>query len=70
MRMFNEHGNVDISKDFGNKSLKISQYKFRETNHTFGKCGLIENLVKSDIKNISAEIIVLRRNFVDQCLII
>ena len=68
MRMFNERGNVEyIQRFWQHKFENLNNINFGETNHTFGKCGLIENLIKSDIKDVS-KIIVLRRNFVDQCL--
>ena len=68
MRMFNEHGNVEHIQRFWQKKFEtLHNINFGETNHTFGKCGLIENLVKSDIKDV-CKIVVLRRNFIDQCI--
>jgi hypothetical protein len=45
MRSFNEAGNNAIVKDFWKRKLSmLSPNMHTETNHTLGKCGLIENI--------------------------
>tara|TARA_Y200000002_G_scaffold138199_1_gene113969 strand:- start:66 stop:371 length:306 start_codon:yes stop_codon:yes gene_type:complete len=45
MRSFNETGNNAIVKDFWKRKLSMLTSNMHiETNHTLGKCGLIENI--------------------------
>ena len=68
LRNFNTFGNNEVVRGFWKKkfnSLKGEIYA--ETNHTLAKCGLIENLVDSQLSNEST-IIILKRNIVKQCV--
>ena len=63
MRTFNERGNNAAVRGFW--SRKLSEIEplplYVETNHTLGKCGLIENLAGSSLAEGSA-VVVLRRD--------
>lgn len=67
MRSFNERGNNALVRTFWDGKLAeiapLSRYV--ETNHTLGKCGLIENLCRHPLAAESA-VIVLRRDLVAQ----
>lgn len=69
MRMFNTFGNTQDVREFYRKKLdEIAGFPaYAETNHTLSKCGLVENLVEHTIAPRSC-LIVLRRNFVKQCV--
>jgi len=69
MRMFNTFGNTQDVREFYRKKLdEIAGFPaYAETNHTLSKCGLVENLVEHKIAPQSC-LIVLRRNFVKQCV--
>ena len=69
MRMFNMFGNTaDVRSFYKNKFDEIAKFPaYAETNHTLAKCGLVENLVEHRIAAQSC-LIVLRRNFVKQCV--
>lgn len=69
MRTFNDRGNTELVQAFWRGKLaEIGALdRYAETNHTLGKCGLIENLLLSPLAADSA-IIVLRRNKLDQCV--
>ena len=66
MRMFNHFGNNEEVQHFWKGKLSVIDSSFYgETNHTLGKCGLIENLSKSSLSEKSC-IIILRRNLIKQ----
>ena len=67
MRSFSENGNNAIVTDFWKRkiSMLISNIHI-ETNHTLGKCGLIENISRSQLAEKS-RIIILKRDIVRQC---
>ena len=68
MRNFNNFGNNEVVRDFWkNKFNSLEGEIYAETNHTLAKCGLIENLINSDLADEST-IILLKRNLVKQCL--
>jgi hypothetical protein len=69
MRTFNMQGNTHEVRDFYTKKLdEISDFAaYAETNHTLAKCGLVENLAGHQIATDSC-LIVLRRDFVKQCI--
>jgi len=67
MRSFNENGNNAIVKDFWKRKFSMLTSKIHiETNHTLGKCGLIENISRSKLAEKS-RIIILKRDIVRQC---
>ena len=67
MRTFNNYGNTDAIRYFWRQKLaSITSDVYAETNHTLGKCGLIENLAISDFRECSS-IIILKRDLVKQC---
>ena len=67
MRSFNNFGNNTTVQEFWERKLSvIQQNSYIETNHTLGKCGLIENLYKTPIA-ADTKIIILKRNIVKQC---
>lgn len=69
MRSFNERGNDALVRSFWSAKLADISRKqhYAETNHTLAKCGLVENLAGSSIKESSA-LIVLRRDLIAQCI--
>lgn len=68
MRTFNTHGNTaEVQAFWDRKFAGIDGEFYAETNHTLGKCGLIENLAQSDLA-ADTTIIVLRRDLAKQCL--
>lgn len=69
MRTFNTFGNTaEIQSFYKNKFDEIQETPaYAETNHTLAKCGLVENLAEHPIAQQSC-LIVLRRNFIEQCL--
>ena len=69
MRTFNMLGNTaDVREFYKNKFDEIATLPaYAETNHTLAKCGLVENLAEHDIASQSC-LVVMRRNFVKQCL--
>lgn len=68
MRSFNERGNNELVRAFWEGKLREIEPMplYIETNHTLGKCGLVENLAQSGLAASSA-LIVLRRDLVSQC---
>ena len=67
MRSFNENGNNAIVKDFWKRKFSMLASNIHiETNHTLGKCGLIENISRSKLAEKS-RIIILKRDIVRQC---
>ena len=67
MRMFNNYGNNEEVRAFWHKKFAaIQSGTYVETNHTLGKCGLIENIVLNGLQDSTA-IVILKRNLVDQC---
>ncbi|GGB92497.1 hypothetical protein GCM10011494_08590 [Novosphingobium endophyticum] len=68
MRSFNERGNDALVQSFWKGKLdEIAPMPlYIETNHTLGKCGLVENLAGSPLAAATA-LIVLRRDLVTQC---
>lgn len=66
MREFNNYGMTRRVRDFWRNKLAALPEKYAETNHTLGKCGLIEALARSD-HAADTTVVVLRRNLVDQC---
>lgn len=68
LRNFNNYGNNDFVKKFWiNKLNNLDGKIYAETNHTLAKCGLIENLVKSNLAKNST-VFILKRNLAKQCL--
>ena len=69
MRTFNMFGNTAFVRDFYKHKLDdiAALPAYAETNHTLAKCGLVENLAEHDIASHSC-LIVLRRDFVKQCV--
>ena len=69
MRSFNTRGNDALAQGFWAAKLgAIGQLPaYAETNHTLGKCGLIENLAASPLAAESA-VIVLRRSLLAQAI--
>ena len=64
MRSFNETGNNAIVKDFWKLKLSmLTSHMHIETNHTLGKCGLIENISRTRLAEKS-KIIILKRDIV------
>ena len=67
MRSFNETGNNAIVKNFWKRKLSMLTSNMHiETNHTLGKCGLIENISHTQLAEKS-KIIILKRDIVRQC---
>ena len=67
MRSFNENGNNALVKDFWKRKFSMLTSNIHiETNHTLGKCGLIENISRSKLAEKS-RIIILKRDIVRQC---
>ena len=68
LRNFNNYGNNNFVKKFWkNKFNNLKTDIYAETNHTLAKCGLIENLAKSDLAKNST-VFILKRDLVKQCL--
>ena len=68
LRNFNTFGNNEVVRGFWKKKFNSLKGEIHaETNHTLAKCGLIENLVDSQLSNKST-IIILKRNIVKQCV--
>ncbi len=68
MRAFNDRGLDDVVRGFWARKMATlpSDRPYAETNHTLGKCGLIETLAEHP-RGKDATIIVLRRNLAKQC---
>lgn len=67
MRNFNNFGNNEFVKQFwNNKFSSIQNDIYAETNHTLGKCGLVENLILHGRDKFTT-LIILRRNIAKQC---
>ncbi|SFK75004.1 hypothetical protein [Shimia haliotis] len=66
MREFNSYGLTRHVRGFWKNKLAELPDGYAETNHTLGKCGLIESLAESDLAD-RATVVILRRNLVDQC---
>ncbi|WP_264213474.1 hypothetical protein [Leisingera thetidis] len=66
MRRFNTLGMDGVMRDFWHNKLGSLQAPYAESNHTLGKCGLIEALADSSICSRTA-VIVLRRDLAKQC---
>ena len=67
MRTFSENGNNAIVTDFWKRKFSMLTSNIHiETNHTLGKCGLIENISRSQLAEKS-RIIILKRDIVRQC---
>ena len=67
MRSFNENGNNAIVNDFWKRKFSMLTSNIHiETNHTLGKCELIENISRSQLAEKS-RIIILKRDIVRQC---
>jgi hypothetical protein len=67
MRCFNTHGNDAFVRAFWDRKFAaISGDNYAETNHTLGKCGLIENLAESPLV-AEATVVILQRDMVKQC---
>jgi hypothetical protein len=69
MRRFNDRGNDSAVRAFwAAKLAAIARLPgYAETNHTLGKCGLIENLAHSPLAD-SAVVLVIRRALLPTCL--
>lgn len=69
MRAFNTRGMDDVVRGFWQRKLTSlpKDAPYAETNHTLGKCGLIETLAESPLRE-NATVIVLRRNLAKQCV--
>lgn len=69
MRTFNVLGNTALVREFYKHKLDeiAALPAYAETNHTLAKCGLVENLAEHDIASQGC-LIVLRRDFVKQCV--
>ena len=69
MRTFNMRGNnFEVKKFYKHKLDEIASLPaYAETNHVLAKSGLIENLLHHEIASSSC-LIVLRRNFAEQCV--
>ena len=69
MRTFNDRGNTSlVQKFYAGKFEGLKQAApYVETNHTLGKCGLVENLVALGLGD-EACLILLRRDLFSQCL--
>ncbi|HAL75104.1 MAG TPA: hypothetical protein DDZ82_00435 [Rhodobacteraceae bacterium] len=64
MRTFSENGNNAIVTDFWKRKFSMLTSNIHiETNHTLGKCGLIENISRSQLAEKS-RIIILTRDIV------
>lgn len=67
MRKFNEIGMDRSIRDFWDNKLAKLKPPYAESNHTLGKCGMIEALAESDIAERTT-IVVLRRELAKQCV--
>jgi len=66
MRTFNTLGMDGVMWDFWQNKLASLQAPYAESNHTLGKCGLIEALAGSSISDRTT-VIILRRDLAKQC---
>ncbi|TCL08824.1 sulfotransferase family protein [Shimia isoporae] len=66
MREFNSYGITRNVRDFWSKKLGSISGGYAESNHTLGKCGLIETLALHPLAE-RTKVVVLRRDIVDQC---
>jgi hypothetical protein len=66
MRRFNTLGMDASMKAFWQNKLASLQAPYGDSNHTLGKCGLIEALAESDLADRST-VIILRRDLAKQC---
>lgn len=66
MRRFNTVGMDSMVTEFWENKLAALQAPYAESNHTLGKCGLIEALAGSAIASRST-VIILRRDLAKQC---
>jgi len=67
MRSFNDLGFDDHVRAFWQGKLDaLPRYPHAETNHTLGKCGLVEALAESDLAE-QVKVIVLTRDLAAQC---
>jgi len=67
LRQFNTYGMVAPVRAFWQRKFLSMSDPHIETNHTLGKCGLVEALVQHGLDSHS-KIIILRRDLADQCL--
>ena len=68
MRNFNNYGNNNFVKSFWERKFSSIQNEiYAETNHTLGKCGLVENIALHG-RCDHTTLIILRRNIVKQCV--
>lgn len=67
MRSFNTYGMDRTVRNFWKRKFQDLNGPIAETNHTLGKCGLVEYIADDPISDRAA-LIVLRRNLVDQCV--
>ncbi len=69
MRSFNDRGNTSLIQDFhaGKFAGLKHQRAYAETNHTLGKCGLVENLVALGLGGETC-LVLLTRDLFAQCL--
>ena len=69
MRSFNTRGNDALAQGFWRAKLDsiAALPAYVETNHTLGKCGLIENLAASPL-GPRAAVLVVRRSLAAQCI--
>lgn len=67
MRSFNHSGNNDWVRGFWRRKFALIESDvYVETNHTLGKCGLIENVLINNLEDTTS-IIILKRDLVKQC---
>ena len=68
LRSFNTYGSIEEIRNFWQHKLDTlpDDTPYAETNHTLGKCGLIEAIADHP-RNTDATVIVLRRNLARQC---
>ncbi|OBY27413.1 sulfotransferase family protein [Leisingera sp. JC1] len=66
MRMFNTYGMNESVRGFWKNKLDSLEAPYAESNHTLGKCGLIEALAGSSIRDRTT-VIILRRDLAKQC---
>jgi len=69
MRTFNCRGNTDVIRGFwrGKLARVAREERYAETNHTLAKCGLIEHVSLSPIRDQTL-FVALKRDRVDQCM--
>ena len=69
MRAFNSRGMDPVVSEFWQRKFAHipTDQPYGETNHTLGKCGLIEALAESPLRE-RAKVVVLRRNLAKQCI--